>query len=550
MCSSYAHAVSDSDCSNNLCPTWTKCKANRCTCSASATRLVICSMGSNNTSQVYVLRGFCITMDRANRTLLLGACPFNIKIVFQGLPSNAYEIDSEFCGYTKRTGQLCGECVKTYAPPVYSYYPQCVKCSPGTNNWPKYLAVSLLPTTAFFLVLATLRFRATSPIVHGYILFSQIIASSPIIRRTEKPIYHNHYEKTWVGYGLDTFFALFGIWNLDFFRMFYTPFCLHPNTTTLQVLSLDYIIAVYPLVLIVITYTLVRLHYKNCRVVVWLWRPFIMCFARCRRQWDIHNSLVDAFASFFLLSYVKFLSVSLDILTPSYVWDVSGRQQHPVVYYDGTVPYFGREHLPYALLAVCVLLVFTILPVCALCLYPCQCFHRLLNHYNINSPVLSKFMDIFHGYYKDGTNGTRDCRFFAALYLILRFFAGMVLQLSVLLFTSSLVTLVLLLYIILLVALQPYKNEVYTKLDIFSLIIVIIFSSYGRNIHNVSIRYSDDINKTVLFCTGIVALLFPLCLLFHHIHKKSRIFQTVPKKMKLFFSNHNDEQQFLIQAIP
>ena len=271
VCSS--SAVSDS---NNLCPTWTICKANNCTCSEVATRLVTCSMTNNDTSQVYVLRGFCITMDRAYRTLLIGACPFNIQRVFQGLPSNPYKIDDELCGYTKRTGQLCGECVKNYAPPAYSYYPQCVKCSAGTNNWPKFLAVSLLPTTAFFLVLSTLRFRATSPIVHGYILLSQIIASSPIVRRTENSIYHNHYEKTWVGYGSDTFFALFGIWNLDFFRMLYTPFCLHPNTTTLQVLSLDYIIAVFPLVLIVITYTLVRLHYKNCRVVVWLWRPFIM----------------------------------------------------------------------------------------------------------------------------------------------------------------------------------------------------------------------------------------------------------------------------------
>ena len=110
-------------------------------------------------------------------------------------------------------------------------------------------------------------------------------------------------------------------------------FTRHSAITQIQLLSLDYIIAVYPLVLIVIIYTLVRLHYKNCRVVAWLWRPFIRCFARFRRQWDIQNSLVDAFATFLLLSYVKFLSVSLDILTPSYVWDVYGRQQHPVVYY-------------------------------------------------------------------------------------------------------------------------------------------------------------------------------------------------------------------------
>ena len=64
-------------------------------------------------------------------------------------------------------------------------------------------------------------------------------------------------------YATQAIIAYFGIWNLDFFRLLYTPLCLHPNTTTLQVLSLDYIIAVYPLLLIIFIYTLVRLHYKD-----------------------------------------------------------------------------------------------------------------------------------------------------------------------------------------------------------------------------------------------------------------------------------------------
>ena len=134
-------------------------------------------------------------------------------------------------------------------------------------------------------------------------------------------MYQNQYENTSFGYGGAIYFGLFGIWNLDFFKLLYTPFCLNPNATTLQVLSLDYIIVVYPLLLIILTYTLVRLHYNNCRLVVWMWRPFLSCFAHCRKQWDIQNSLVDAFATFFLLSYVKFFSVSIDILTPADVWD-------------------------------------------------------------------------------------------------------------------------------------------------------------------------------------------------------------------------------------
>ena len=149
-------------------------------------------------------------------------------------------------------------------------------------------------------------------------MFCQIITSPPLQRLIAYKIHENNYENTKEGYFAYVYFGCLGIWNLDFFRLAYTPFCVHPNTSTLKVLSLNYIIAAYPLALIILTYTLVRLHYHNCTLVVWQWRPFISCFTRCRRQWDIQNSLVDAFATFLLLSYVKFLSVSFDILMPTF----------------------------------------------------------------------------------------------------------------------------------------------------------------------------------------------------------------------------------------
>ena len=154
--------------------------------------------------------------------------------------------------------------------------------------------------------------------MNGYILICQILTSPMVLRHMSKSYRHN---KLYFGIAGDLYMSFLGIWNLDYFRLLYRPFCLHPNASTLQVLSLDYIIAAYPIALIILTYTLVRLHYHNCTLVVWLWRPFISCFARCRRQWDIQNSLVDAFATFLLLSYVNFLSVSFDILMPTIIWD-------------------------------------------------------------------------------------------------------------------------------------------------------------------------------------------------------------------------------------
>ena len=64
----------------------------------------------------------------------------------------------------------------------------------------------------------------------------------------------------------------YGIWNLDFFRTVLPPICL--DITPLQALVLDYAIAFYPLLLVVMTYILISLHSRDVRVVVWLWKPF------------------------------------------------------------------------------------------------------------------------------------------------------------------------------------------------------------------------------------------------------------------------------------
>ena len=112
--------------------------------------------------------------------------------------------------------------------------------------------------------------------------------------------------------------------NLDFFRLVYTPFCLQPHTNTPHVLALDYVVAVYPLLLITLSYLLVLLYDRNVRLIVCLWKPFLPLFIKFRRQWNIKNSLVEVFATFFLLSYVKILSVSVDLLVPVLLYDQHG----------------------------------------------------------------------------------------------------------------------------------------------------------------------------------------------------------------------------------
>ena len=119
--------------------------------------------------------------------------------------------------------------------------------------------------------------------------------------------------------------TFYGVWNLDFLRLVYTPFCLQPHINTLHVLALDYLVAVYPLLLIALSYLLVLLYDRNVRLIVCLWKPFLPLFIKFRRQWNIKNSLVEVFATFLLLSYVKILSVSVDLLVPVLLYDEQER---------------------------------------------------------------------------------------------------------------------------------------------------------------------------------------------------------------------------------
>ena len=394
----------------------------------------------------------------------------------------------------------------------------------GASTWP---SLSYQLYTLLYIGVITFKFRATSPYLNGYLMFAQI-ATSPIILRRGIV----HLNKNWAA-----LITLFSLWNLDFFRGVYDPFCLHPNATTLQVLALDYIVAVYPLVLIILTYCLVRLHYYNFRLVVWLSRPFIRCFSRIRRQWDMQNTLVDAFATFLLLSYIKFASVSLDLLMPSPIWNTNITLQRPVVYYNGTMEYFGRDHLPFAVLAITVLLLFTLFPILLLCLYPCRWFQQLLNRCHLQRQALNTFIDAFQGSFKNGTDGSRDCRYFSAVFLMTRVLAYVLLGVSMIMLSNSGLIALLLSVVLMLCLFQPYTNSIHNKIDIifFTVFAILISCYWVISDHNSSLRRYVD---SYVACTfSSVPVFFPLFLVLYFIYRRYSLKQTFRTRFISIFKN-------------
>ena len=453
------------DSENSQCPLWQERNnaTGDCECGNPLQEVVRCREKTKNL-QLYA----CYCMTYSHKTLV-GSCQYTCQRSDSGyfltITINSTSQLNEFmCSVFNRQGQLCGSCVPGYAPPVYSYYLSCVNCT--TSNWGKYTAVSLLPLTAFFVFVVTFRLSATSPKLNGFILCIQILTSPPNMRSLadyiEIPLRLN---KQQIDANL-LISTLAGIWNLDFFRLVYTPFCLQPHTNTLHVLALDYLVAVYPLLLITLSYLLVLLYDRNVRLIVYVWKPFLPLFIKFRRQWNIRNSLVEVFATFFLLSYVKILSVSVDLLVPVLLYDQHGHTlPQPYLFNQGDLPFLGSQHLPYACLALFFLLTFTLLPMLLLFLYPCSCFQACLNRTGCSRQPLHTFMDTFQGHYKNGTNATRDLRFFSGLYLLLR----------VVVYTSTVVTYQIASYayttaIIAVLALsvalaRPYKKNIYNIID-------------------------------------------------------------------------------------
>ena len=457
----------------------------RCRCGDWVGGIVHC----DETFRVLVEPCFCMSFyEKDPNITVIGACMYMCHHIAGGLVfKNASDLSENMCGkgafVSNREGQLCGRCKQGFAPPAYSYDWRCVQCSSSFKNLVKYCVIVFLPLTIFFVLVITFRISVTSPSMNAFLLICQVLTSPPQVRIVSSSIH----ESAVVTVLIAVIESLYGFWNLDFFRTLYSRFCLHPNMSTLQVLALDYVVAVYPLLLTVLTYLLVELHNRNCKLVVWLWKPFHWCCARLRRQWDIQTSLIEAFASFLLLSYVKFLSVSFDFLVSVNLYNAHGESMEPYLYFDGTVEYFGKQHLPYAILAIVVLSIFNILPLLLLCLYPCHCFQRVLNACKLRCQALHVLMDAFQGCYKNGTNGTRDCRYFSALYLFVRVSIFMMIAVSLSLSRfvyCFLVGVIFTLFAILFVVVQPYKLSIHNTIDTVLILItsLIYFCISGRTL--------------------------------------------------------------------
>ena len=202
------------------------------------------------------------------------------------------------CGLINRQGPLCSRCIDGFGPALSL---SGFKCSNCTNVWygvPLYLLVELLPITVLYFVILIFQINLTSSPWTAFILFGHIILYEVQYDR-RPPLGRLIYQMR--GMQLIILEAIYGMMNLEFFRFIVPSFCVSSKLQFIHVSILEYLPALYPLFLILLTWSCMTATLSHW----WAWKPFHRCFVQLRRGWSNKSDLVDVFASFFLLSSGK-----------------------------------------------------------------------------------------------------------------------------------------------------------------------------------------------------------------------------------------------------
>ena len=448
-------------CCGKECPLWFRLNetTNLCDCGDSMGGIVYCD---SKRGEVAVPVCYGMAYDEEMNMTLMGYSIYSCYVklnsvckVYQILHATYKDINYVTCSNLSRTGKFCAECIKGYGLPVYSYSLSCVECSEKDvlRNSFKYLSVAFLPATAFYAFIILFKISVTSGSMVTYIFICQIVTMPALLRMA---LLSNSNQFV---------LSLFAAWNMDSLRLIVPPFCLHPKTTILQVIALDYLVGLYPLLLIFLTCTGVVL-YRRCLSERVMWAPLDRVLTRVRRNWNCRGTMTQAFATFLTLSYVKILNVSFDLLTAVNLKDIHGHNlNQSYLMLNSKIEYFGREHRNYGILAITMLLVFNITPMLFLFLYSCQCFERIFIYRRITLS-LKPLIQSFQGCYR------RDRRYFAGIFLLAR---------VIILLTTALVKsrsyyalfgFYTIIFTILLILFEPYIEKWHNKVaTLFSLLL-------------------------------------------------------------------------------
>ena len=417
---------------NFRCPLWHVEMKGTCMCGAELRNIITCE-GSHSIS---VIVGNCMTWDETTQRAVISRCPLPHKIsdtlcprngVFETfqIPTNisGSKLTSTTCKEYNRQGMHCRQCRDGYGPAVFSDSFSCADCSKYTHLWVLSLFIQLIMVTLMYLVVILFQIKGTSSPLNVIFTYCQLFICPLTVSVGVRLRVVCYFGSTLTS----AIFTVTGIWNLDFFRYIVPLLCVSASFKSVTILLFDYIVAFYPIVLTLVLYIIIDLHDRNCCIVVCITIPVKKFFSLFRTHWNPKTTILNTCITFILLAYSKVLFTSLNLLFAVRSYDSNGEvvPDSTILLYDPSIRFFHSEHIPYAIFALSVIVIFVLLPPLLLLLYPTKLFRKCLSCCGFRRwDILHLVADVFQGWYKDGTEGTLDYRALSALYLLLRVALG------------------------------------------------------------------------------------------------------------------------------
>ena len=398
---------------DSSCPTWHY--YNNTTGQCECGYRLVCSSDGN---QVEIANGRCATSSTQENDYYVGKCPFQHPLnstnrLNSEMPSNASQLDEVMCGPYNRRGLLCGKCKDGYGPAVYSMSLKCANCS---SLWSKYaislyLFLQFVPTTLIFICLVVFRYDPTSGPLLGYVFFCQI----HIIAITYEHHFVYDYMQSNLSSSLRAFLdlsvTLSQFWSLQFFKAVIPPFCISKKLTGIHVHMLNFIPAIYPLVLVIISCILMELHARKCAILRKLCHPFKTILIKANITTVNSDAVFHTFAAFIFLSNNSVLFAMYQVIQTANICNSTGVFQREVLYLDPTVDWPSHKSVTYLITVSVIVVSFSVIPSVLLCIYPTRVYRYLSRFLSARKRLaITAFAEALHSCFKDGLNGTRDYR--------------------------------------------------------------------------------------------------------------------------------------------
>ena len=197
----------------------------------------------------------------------------------------------------------------------------------------------------------------TSGLLNGAIFFAQIVPSALTLDGFGLIPYSEIYNKSYLVQCV--YKVVYGVWNLEFYSPCFGSSCLYENNSVLDLLMLNYLTAIFP-ILLVVAFEFAF----SCAS----WGPFNRIFLgsrrdNCYRFWNriLRNERGrKTRVSCILLSYVRIAVISTYILTPTNLVNEDGNTSTWVLFLNASCEFLGAEHKHYAIPVLALSLVFLI----------------------------------------------------------------------------------------------------------------------------------------------------------------------------------------------